>query len=184
MCAAISSYEYRSHLLRVRPESDLFRSNAFDPVIAPNSINYIMSFDFEQLKQRIWRPKPLSILVADDIEDVRTSCQLLLEEFGHRVVCASDGNEAACQLRQQNFDLVIADVVMPVRDGLELIIELRRALSPVRILAMSGGGRYTLNTDCLNLARNLGAHAVITKPFDLQQLIEGIEIAIGESRPN
>ncbi|MFZ1057324.1 MAG: response regulator [Opitutaceae bacterium] len=124
------------------------------------------------------RTKPLAILVADDVEDIRLTCQMLLEEFGHNVVCAPNGSEACRLLREGEFDLVITDVIMPGRDGLELIIQLKREHSPVRILAMSGGGRYTRGTDCLNLARNLGAHAVVMKPFDVKQLLAGIDVAL------
>jgi CheY-like chemotaxis protein len=122
--------------------------------------------------------RPLSILVAEDTDQLRMWCHLQLQKLGHRVVSASGGVEAARLLGTQAFDLFITDVIMPDRDGLELILELRKRHARVRILAMSGGGQYTRDADCLNLARRLGAHAVVKKPFNLAQLLEGVALAL------
>lgn len=105
-------------------------------------------------------------------------CQLQLQKLGHRVVIASDGLEAARLLHDHSFDLVITDVIMPDRDGLELILELKKSRPSVRILAMSGGGEYTSGRDCLRLAQNFGAHAVVIKPLALARLLEGIALAM------
>jgi CheY-like chemotaxis protein len=122
--------------------------------------------------------KPLSILVAEDTDQLRMWCHLQLQKLGHRVVSASGGIEAARLLGIQAFDLFITDVIMPDRDGLELILELRKNQANIRILAMSGGGQYTRDADCLKLARSLGAHAVVKKPFNLAQLLEGVALAL------
>ena len=93
------------------------------------------------------------------------------------MTCASDGGEAAKLLRDQGFDLLITDVVMPERDGLELIAFSRRTRPSMKIIAISGGGQYLRGPDCLRIARGLGAHAVVMKPFNWEQLLAGIDLA-------
>ena len=82
-----------------------------------------------------------SILVVDDEPLLRGFVQQMLERAGHRVASAEDGRKASEQMQQQPFDLVVTDLLMPERDGIELIDELRRQYPSVRIVAMSGGGR-------------------------------------------
>ena len=121
---------------------------------------------------------PLSILVADDEEGIRNLLQHWLGRVGHTVSCVDSGREASRLLRSQRFDLVITDVVMPDGDGFELIAEFRKAQPTTRILAISGGGKYLQSTDCLRIARGLGAHAVVMKPFNWDQLRAGIDLAL------
>lgn len=121
----------------------------------------------------------LSIIVADDVAEIVDVIAQFLEPLGHRVLRASSGVEAADLLRDHRCDLLITDVLMPDRDGTELINELKRTNGSVRILAMSGGGRSLTPDYCVTLAKALGAHAAITKPFDHRQLFEGIHRAMG-----
>src|SRR5438552_143289 len=109
---------------------------------------------------------PLSVLVADDEQAIRTLLVHLLERSGHRVVAAETGAGATLLLKAQRFDLLITDVVMPDGDGVELIDAFRTAQPAARIVAISGGGRYLPGEDYLRIARGLGAHAVVTKPFN------------------
>lgn len=120
----------------------------------------------------------LSILVADDDEGIRKLLSEWLVRAGHSVACAASGKEASRLLRHQQFDLVITDVVMPDGDGFELIAEFRKAQPTTRILAISGGGKYLHGADCLKMARGLGAHSVVIKPFNWEQLQAGIGLAI------
>ena len=124
---------------------------------------------------------PLSILVADDEEGIRKLLQHWLERAGHSVTCVDCGHAAAQMLRTQHFDLVITDIVMPDGDGFELISEYRKTRSTARILAISGGGKYLKGTDCLRMARGLGAHAVVMKPFDWDEIQAGMELALPPS---
>jgi CheY-like chemotaxis protein len=119
----------------------------------------------------------LSILIADDEDGIRKLLVHWLERAGHTVTCVTGGHAAARLLRAQRFDLVITDIVMPEGDGYELIAEFRKVQPSTRILAISGGGKYLQSADCLRMARGLGAHAVVMKPFNWEQLQAGIEVA-------
>ena len=129
------------------------------------------------------RMKSLSILVADDEKDIRLLLQEWLVTAGHTVVMAGSGREACDAVRRKRFDLVVTDVLMPEGDGIDLITEIRRTQRGVRILAISGGGRYTDGRDYLDLARGLGAHAVVLKPFTWEQVSAGIETALATAVP-
>ena len=120
----------------------------------------------------------LSILVADDEDSIRTLLVKWLETQGHVVAHVGNAQEANRLLQQQHFDLVITDVVMPDGDGFELIAAFRKAQPLTRIVAISGGGRFLQGIDCLKIARGLGAHAVVMKPFNWDQLQDGIDTAV------
>lgn len=117
------------------------------------------------------------MIVADDVEGITHLVQHWLEEQGHQVTCAGSGTEVAALLRRQSVDLMITDVIMPDGDGLEVMLELKRTHPQARVLAMSGGGSYLRARDCLNLARGLGAHAVLMKPFNRDQLLAAVQAA-------
>jgi CheY-like chemotaxis protein len=120
----------------------------------------------------------LSILVADDEDGIRQLLHHWLEGRGHTVAVVDSAQAAIRLLGQQPFDLVITDVVMPDGDGFELIAAIRKAQPNTRIVAISGGGKYLEGNDCLRMARGLGAHAVVMKPFTWEQLQVGIEVAM------
>jgi CheY-like chemotaxis protein len=124
--------------------------------------------------------KPLSILVADDVEEIRTLIQGCLTKAGHTVACAATGDRALTMLKERPFDLLITDVVMPDGDGLSVIIGIKNAKLPVRIIAISGGGKHVSSEYCVGTAESLGAHATLLKPFVPQTLFGVIEHAMGE----
>jgi CheY-like chemotaxis protein len=124
------------------------------------------------------KSKSLSVLVADDEKPVRTVIQLYLEEAGHRATCVVSATEAREILKGHTFDLIITDILMPEGDGVELIGEFRNTQPTGRILAISGGGRYIGSDNCLNIASGLGAHAVLMKPFNYDQLLAAIARAL------
>jgi CheY-like chemotaxis protein len=119
----------------------------------------------------------LVIIVADDVPGIQRLVQHWLEEIGHQVFCAGSGNEVAALLRKHTVDLVITDVIMPDGDGLEVMLELRKTQPNARVVAMSGGGAYLRPRDCLNLAKGLGANAVLLKPFNREQLFAAAKAA-------
>jgi DNA-binding response OmpR family regulator len=110
--------------------------------------------------------------------------EAVLTSVGYSVTCAADGAEGVRLFLGLRPELVITDVVMPVQEGIETILELRRAQSDVRIIAMSGGGRFDsgggrfVSTDLLGMARGFGADHVILKPFDADELIAVVELAL------
>ena len=120
----------------------------------------------------------LSILVADDEPGILELVQHWLRRAGHAVTCVSDGEQAVRMLKAQRFSLVITDIVMPDVDGFELIRLFRKIQPETPIVAISGGGRYLQGSDCLKMARGLGAHAAVMKPFNWDQLRTGIETAL------
>lgn len=120
----------------------------------------------------------LNILVADDEAGICNLLEHWLTSAGHKVQSVEGGQQAMRLLNQEAFDLVITDVVMPDGDGFELIPAIRKAQPETRILAISGGGRYIPGSDCLSLARGLGAHATVIKPFDCEDVRRGVANAL------
>ncbi len=110
------------------------------------------------------------ILVIDDDGMVRSTMSRILRSHGHEVVLAADGGAGMAALKQESADLVITDIIMPNREGIETIIALRRRHRGVKIIAMSGGGRLG-DADMLAIAARLGASDTISKPFTSDQLI-------------
>ena len=82
-----------------------------------------------------------SILIIDDEEDIRDALQMVLERAGYEVRVASNGNEAIEMQREEPAQLVITDIIMPEKDGVNTIKEMRQESPGLRIIAMSGGGR-------------------------------------------
>lgn len=125
--------------------------------------------------------KSLSVLLADDEESIRVLLEHWLTSAGHTVVAVGNASEAIAAMTQRKFDLLVTDILMPDGDGLDLITELKRSQAGTRILAMSGGGRYIEGEDCLRMARGMGAHAVVTKPFTWERFSTGIEQALTQA---
>ena len=105
------------------------------------------------------------ILVIDDDAAVRLAIETVLTSAGYCVTCAADGNEGVRIFLAFHPDIVITDVIMPVQEGFETILALRREQPEIKIIAMSGGGRVA-STDFLSMARGFGADHVMAKPFD------------------
>jgi CheY-like chemotaxis protein len=118
------------------------------------------------------------ILVIDDEELVRFTIKKALEKAGHEVVEAVNGNDGIEVYKNSPVDLIITDIIMPQKEGVETIVELRRDDPDVKIIAISGGGR-TGNTDYLQLARDFGARHVLRKPFGRQELLVAVQDVLG-----
>jgi len=109
------------------------------------------------------------ILVVDDNEDLRSTIQALLQADGFEVDVAADGH-AALALHQSNpADVVITDLFMPDKDGIETIVELRKQSPRIKIVAISGW-TSTQGSDYLQVAREIGATVTLQKPFDPEEL--------------
>ena len=118
--------------------------------------------------------KPCSVLVIDDEPALREILSQVLTDAGHRVIGAGNGKEASKALATSAFDVVLTDVIMPEKDGMQVISEVRKNFPEVRIIAMSGGGHVSRD-QYLKIAKGLGAHAVLEKPFANQKLLDTIE---------
>ena len=116
------------------------------------------------------------ILVIDDEADICEMTKLLLEKVGHEVSWTTDSRQVAKLMQEHNFEVVITDMLMPNKDGLEVMAELRRLQPGVRIIASSGGGRVS-SQSYLHIARKSGAHALLSKPFTLSELLACIDEA-------
>ncbi len=114
------------------------------------------------------------ILVADDDQQVRMMLKLTLERKGHQVIEAENGNEAVKKYRSENPDLVVTDIVMPEKEGIETIMELRALDPTVRIIAISGGGRINPE-DYLSWAEKFGVQNTFTKPVDRDSLLAAVD---------
>jgi CheY-like chemotaxis protein len=117
------------------------------------------------------------ILLVEDDEQLRTMLKLLLTSFGYEVWEAPDGRRVCDMHQQQRFDLVITDLVMPDREGLEVIMGLRRTDQNVPIIAMSGMGQGRAQ-EYLGIALKLGAQLTLSKPFCNQEFLEAVCLAL------
>jgi CheY-like chemotaxis protein len=119
-----------------------------------------------------------SILLVEDQEDLRTTLMLALTAAGYRVRAAANGAEAKACLPQCRPDIVITDILMPDRDGIETIADVRRLIShKIPVVAMSGGGRLPAG-HYLNLAGLLGARFVLEKPFSREEFLRTVDRAL------
>lgn len=117
------------------------------------------------------------ILVIDDDPLVRTTLRKVLERAGHQVAEAADGAKGLDQYRAQRADVVVTDIIMPDKEGIATIMDLRRFDPAVKIIAMSGGGR-TATFDFLRIAKEFGAAKTLQKPFANEALLAAIQECI------
>jgi DNA-binding response OmpR family regulator len=120
------------------------------------------------------------ILVIEDNAVVRMTIQRILEKAGYQVHCVNDGALGVAAFATVAPDLVITDIVMPNKDGLETIKELRASAPACPIVAVSGGGRVG-NMDVLRYAEEIGASKGLRKPFEPRDLIGVVEAALGRA---
>lgn len=118
------------------------------------------------------------ILIIEDDASFRQSLRDLLESEGYGVIEASDGVEGVDIYRDQHADLVIMDIIMPKKDGVEAIMDLKIDFPDVRIIAISGGGRMGPST-YLALAKSFGADMILEKPVRMDELLKAIKDLLG-----
>jgi CheY-like chemotaxis protein len=119
------------------------------------------------------------ILVIDDDVLVLDMLYELLTREGYDVLRASNGEEGIRLYRKEPVDLIITDLIMPEKEGIETIIELRKDFPDVKIIAISGGGRIGTK-DYLNMAKIFGVQRTFTKPVAREQLLGAIRELIKE----
>jgi CheY-like chemotaxis protein len=118
-----------------------------------------------------------AILVVDDDVQVLEVISHILRLEGHEVTTARDGREAINIFKSGRFDLVITDLIMPEREGIETIAELKACSRMVPVIAMSGGGRVG-PTDYLETAQFIGANATLAKPFARGELVRLVNLLL------
>ena len=120
------------------------------------------------------------ILVMEDDMQFRQMLRLTLERGGYEVVEAQDGKEGMRLYRQDPTDLILTDIIMPEKEGVETIIELKRDFPDVKIIAISGGSRGLEAQNCLSYVRGLRVAHVFTKPFDRKELLDAMQELLGD----
>ncbi len=118
------------------------------------------------------------ILLIDDDDTIRAVLGEVLAQSGHTVIEARDGTEGLELFTHAAPDLVITDMVMPRKNGLEVVRVLRERQPELKIIAMSAGGRNGAR-DHLQTARLLGADGVLAKPFSFVAFLGAINEALG-----
>ncbi|MEP6959101.1 MAG: response regulator [Nitrospirota bacterium] len=117
------------------------------------------------------------ILIIEDEAVCRYNLRSILEQAGHTVVEASDGQEGLTRWRRAPTDVVVTDVYMPSQDGFEVLLALRKMSPKPKIICMSGGrGRDGL--DWAPIARSLGADSLLHKPFDDEALVVAVQTVL------
>ena len=113
------------------------------------------------------------VLIVEDDANLRLILQNVVDQAGHTTYVATDGQDALNQVQQEPPDIVVTDIIMPEKEGIELILSLRKEFPEIRIIAISGGGQ--LGADhYLDMAREFGADITIGKPFDKQCFMDAI----------
>jgi len=113
------------------------------------------------------------ILIIDDEEMMRDTIAMMLEDGDFEIRGAADGNIGLRELETYRPDLVITDIIMPNKEGIETILEIRRKWPDLPIIAISGGGR-TSNMDFLEAAKKFGANETLHKPFTVDEIVAAV----------
>jgi DNA-binding NtrC family response regulator len=122
-----------------------------------------------------------AVLLLEDNEAYRTLIAEVLTLSGFEVCAIPDGRRVAEILRERRIDLVITDLVMPERDGIEIMTDLHYSHPKLPVIAISGD--VPLNRDLyLTIAQKLGASRVLAKPFNMDQLVAAAREAVAASK--
>ena len=120
------------------------------------------------------------ILIIDDESQIRSMLRLMLERVGYEVAEAPDGIEGIRQYRENPADLIITDLIMPNKDGIGMIIDLKKEFPKVKIIAMSGGG-VNRPEGYLDGAKKLGATRTLTKPIDRDEMLKAVKETLNDT---
>lgn len=114
------------------------------------------------------------ILLVDDDLALRSTLRRILLRANHEVVEAEDGTQAVLAARGRSPDLVITDLIMPNKEGMEIMIEFKKEQPRIPVIVMSGGGRLDAR-DYLQMATRMGAARTLAKPFGAQELLSAVD---------
>ena len=125
-----------------------------------------------------------TILLVDDVQNVRDSLGAVLMEEGYSVKLASNGVEAMNILSQSPIDLMVSDILMPEMDGVELVTNVIKLYPEIKLILISGGGNQPSsdhNYDYLRTSQKLtGINNLLKKPFYPKELIDMIQRLLSE----
>ena len=113
------------------------------------------------------------ILIIDDEVQIRAMLCQMLRRSGYEVSDAPDGKVGMDLHRKEPADLIITDIIMPNKEGIETIRELRQEFPETKIIAMSGGGGIGAE-EYLQMAGKLGAMRTLAKPIHREELLEAV----------
>lgn len=120
-----------------------------------------------------------NILVIDDDPFIRDVLNQSLTRAGHQITLALDGQDGLDQFHDGAFDLVITDLIMPRKEGVETIAEIRKTAPTAKILAISGGYRLPAE-NYLKIATTLGVNGTLIKPFEKAELLTEVDRILSE----
>jgi CheY-like chemotaxis protein len=121
-----------------------------------------------------------SILIIDDNEDIRELYKRILERAGYEVMEAANGKVGIKLYREHPADLIITDIIMPEKEGIETIRDLCRDFPEIKIIAISGGGAAMDSEICLALAGKMGARKTLRKPIEASKLLAAISEVLAD----
>jgi YesN/AraC family two-component response regulator len=114
------------------------------------------------------------VLIIDDEPYILLMLKKMLEKVGYEVDLASNGKEGLDLFEQHTADLVITDIIMPDKEGLEIILEMKKKRPDLKIIAISGGGRISPES-YLECAAHFGASRVFQKPFKQKEIVSAVK---------
>jgi DNA-binding response OmpR family regulator len=123
----------------------------------------------------------IHILIIDVDADTLKTCEEHLSSRGATTVTTCDSRTAMREFGACNPDIVLTELVMPERDGIELLLEIKRAAPQTKVVAMSGGGACLPSDFVLHLACKLGADGTVSKPVEAARLLEAIEMVLSRN---
>ena len=121
------------------------------------------------------------IYVFDDEPSILLMIKKMLEKAGYEVDIALNGKEGMELFKRNVPDLLITDIIMPEKEGLETILELRKSYPELKIIAISGGGRIS-PCGYLPGAKLLGANIVFEKQLDQKEFLQAVTLLLDETR--
>ena len=119
------------------------------------------------------------ILIVDDEEQMRSVLREALERDNNDIIEARDGLEASSLY--EVVDLIITDLVMAEKNGLDLIMEIKEKRPDIPIIAISGGGGITGRFDYLRISKIVGAKAIFNKPFSLREMRDQVALLLNKN---
>ncbi|MCK4881946.1 MAG: response regulator [Candidatus Omnitrophica bacterium] len=119
------------------------------------------------------------ILIIDDNDQFRGMLQEMLSQSGYKVLVASDGRDGVALYREKRPDLVITDVIMPEKDGAEVIFELQKEFPGIKMIVMTGGGNGNAQIYLKSIMAYSNVKHAFEKPFNMSELLATVKEIIG-----